>query len=489
MNWRSLLFLLLGFWLLVGCSRQDNDLPQPDTSPAPTIIPLGGQSAVVRHADLLNSPSQFDGALVRLSGQYRRLPQLVCDGQIYQAPAGWKLVSGELLVQAAGFETALRPLSGTAQEITVEGRWQRWSGLVGCGTEARQQEIWYLEVLRVVAPNPILFGTPAVGQPVAGLEPTPLPDTDGDLEEPELPAPPEDQNGREEEEPEDDDERLVEPGQTATPAPTLTPTPTPTPGNGALAPGTATPTPTSTATPDPDDPDGLTPTPTSTATPEDVPPPPNVVVQGSITFEEIAGGRLAGDGAHAWEINVQTNGPITVTVIADLNTDVAIRVERPDGSAAVDRHNNAGMGQVETVVFDANQTGRYRLIIIPVSGSGDYALVALDEIAFLMIFPGNLRYGDSLSASLPAESEHYWFFSAMAGDTVTIIASPATQSELIIAMFDPQGDLLSSYIESPAPGDPAELRTLLLPASGYYRLYVQEYGLDPADYRLELIRN
>jgi hypothetical protein len=486
MNIRLLLLLCLGLWLLVGCSRDDDSLPLPESAPAPTIVPLSGRAAVVRHADLLNSPSQYSGMLVRISGQYRRLPQLICDGDIYRSPAGWKLVAGELLVQAAGFEAALRPLSGSAQEITVEGRWQRWSGLVGCGTEARQQEIWYLEVLRVVAPNPILFGTPAVGQPVAGLEPTPLPDTDGDLEEPELPAPPEDQNGREEEEP-DDDERLVEPGQTATPTPT--PTLTPTPGNGTPALGTATPTPTSTATPDPDDPDGLTPTPTSSATPEDVPPPPNVVVQGSITFEEIAGGRLAGDGAHAWEINVLTTGPITVTAIADLNTDVAIRVERPDGSAAVGRHNNAGMGQVETVVFNANQTGRYRLIIIPVSGSGDYALVALDEIAFLMIFPGNLRYGASLSASLPAESEHHWFFSAMAGDTVTIIASPATQSELIIAIFDPQGDLLSSYIESPAPGEPAELRTLLLPASGYYRLYVQEYGLDAAGYRLELIRN
>jgi hypothetical protein len=496
MNKRVIFLSMIVLLLLAACGRRDDGDPTPAASPAPTIIPVGGQAAVIRHVDLLNSPSQYSGMLVRISGQFRRLPQLVCEGQVHQSPAGWKLTAGELFVQATGFEAMLRPLATSPQIITVEGLWQRWEGLVGCGADARLQEIWYLDVARLIDPNPIVFGTPAPGQPIAVITPIP----EGGEEEAPQPPPPgddEDENGEKEE---DEDDIPSLPGiNTATPTLpamiTATPTPAsgaPPPGIGTATPGNGTPTVTATPTEAANGNGEATATPTATGTPNgDAPPPPpsNALPQGNLSWETVVKRKLDSGTAHSWEINVLQQDTVTVIVQPDGDMNISLTIERPDGSLAVNGQNSAGVGVAETAEFEAAQTGQYRVIVAAVSGGGNYAIVSLDSVAYAIEFAGNLRYGDNITDSIPEEVDQYWHFNAVAGDSVTIWVTPLTSSELFIGLFGPNGALIGNFASSATVGEPAALTNLLLPATGYYSLLIQEYFENPANYRIQITRN
>jgi hypothetical protein len=444
----------------------------------------------MRHVDLLNSPSQYSGVLAQLSGQYRRLPQLVCDGEMYRSPAGWKLTAGELFIQAAGFETVLRPLANSPQTITVQGQWRRWEGLVGCGDNARQQEIWYLDVTRIIQPNPILFGTPGPSDPIAMITPTPEIEPGNGEVEPPPPPPPDEERG------EDEEDDIPAPPGVGTATPTAAPTLAFPPGAG---PATVTPTVTPTATPT-EEANGngngtATPTPTATATPdnngEPLPPPPppgSVSPQGNLAWETVVKRKLDSGAAHSWTVNVVQADTLTIHVQPDSDLNVSLIVERPDGSVAGGR-NSGGIGAVETVEVEATQTGQYRVIVTAVGGNGNYAIISLDSISYAVEFAGNLRYGDNLTDNIPAETDQYWHFNAIAGDSITILVTPLSSSELFIGLFGPDGALIGNFASSATVGEPAALRNLLLPATGYYSLLIQEYFEGAANYRVQLTRN
>jgi hypothetical protein len=210
-------------------------------------------------------PVAYQDQYIQIQGAYLELP--VPDCNPYRGPAFvWSLadlatdVTQRLRVDVQGFEDVIH-LVPEGTPITVEGYWRLYQGPLGCGKNAPRQAVWYLEVLRIMAPNPFpgVVESPRVTPaeepqieitPLATLTPTPATSATPDLLLTPSTTP----------------SATMTLSVTASPDPLLTPSGTPT---LALTPGT-----TLTVT--------ITPTPPGEGTPEPTPtleggyPPPGV---------------------------------------------------------------------------------------------------------------------------------------------------------------------------------------------------------------------
>ncbi len=219
--------------------------PQP-TPVAPLTLAIGPTE--VDFASLNREPNAYRLRLIRVSGALRRLPPADCAPQ--RGPGTrWALVNEGLRLDARGLEHILS-LVPRDTVITVDGVWRLYDGPLGCGKEPPRGNAWYLEALRVVAPNPLPgFGPLPVVEPPLG----------GSLGPPAV-APPATPDSLE----------TATPGPTPTPSVTASTTPTPRPGTPtvtALPTITFTPTRPPTRTPIPSATSPLSATPTASVTP------------------------------------------------------------------------------------------------------------------------------------------------------------------------------------------------------------------------------
>jgi hypothetical protein len=256
----GILFALI--FLLVACQAGGNTLKPIRPEPTP-VGPFDGRPIPVSFPDLNDNPGAYRDKLIRVSGTYTRLPLPTCE-HTSGPRLEWALVSGNLRLDARGFEPVLRLLPGGII-LTVDGFWRQYEGPLGCGKEAADGAAWYLETLQIIQPNPLPGVFEAGVSPGIDQLPEPLAPTPDGTAEPELqitliagtPA------------------VSVTPSPTGSRVPTGTPSRTPT----VFAPGTATATPSRTATaPITGTPPTVTPTPTPSRT-----PPPGATQPGPST--------------------------------------------------------------------------------------------------------------------------------------------------------------------------------------------------------------
>lgn len=126
---------------------------------APTAISLivNGEPVLVTFPELSENAAAFHNQRIRVTGFY--LPLSLPDCQLINGPVFyWSLVSQGLQLNAQGFERALSIVS-PATTLTVEGIWRLYQGPAGCGKEPETRDVWYLEVERIIQPNPLVAGT------------------------------------------------------------------------------------------------------------------------------------------------------------------------------------------------------------------------------------------------------------------------------------------------------------------------------------------
>ncbi|GAB4271455.1 MAG: hypothetical protein Kow0080_16890 [Candidatus Promineifilaceae bacterium] len=142
----------------------------PNQPPGPTTIPaaqLNDQPLLVTFSELNANPQNFQNQRIRVNGSLNKLPPPSClpfMGPIIR----WALASDNLQMNALGYETLIR-LAPAGLPMTVEGIWRLYDGPAGCEGEAEEgASVWYLEVERIVQPNPFPPGTavPHAGTPV-----------------------------------------------------------------------------------------------------------------------------------------------------------------------------------------------------------------------------------------------------------------------------------------------------------------------------------
>lgn len=491
MSWRVLLAAVILF--LVGCSQAATTSPIYSNRTLVTASVPRGQPLSVELSQLQRAPEAYEGILIRVSGEYRRAPIIVCDGIARVSPATWSLDQGDVRIGAGGFENLVQTLLPPGLTVTVDGVWRFWRGPVGCGKDAPLQSVWYLAVTNIVSPSPVarVTLTPPGGAPAATPDETD--ETPTDTATPSATEPIE--------------TPVTGPATTGAPTSTLEPaTPVATQtssvtatveGDGeeestleptVTAQATANGTITATATLE----NGATATAAATRSPSAT-PGGSVVDKGEIGYQDLRGGLLNSNETQSWQFPVQAGDVITISVAARAGTDVTLTVLDPAGNRVVEQNDNPA-GQIETVAgLEAEGSGRYRIVIAEASANETYySLLLLNNNYFdyyEFIFSGLLSYGSSASSSMEADTDQFWFFFGNSQEVVNINVAPTDQGNLFIYLYGPEGDVLQQGIDDAGAGGAEQILNFRLPATGMYAIRVGEFDYEPANFTILVSRN
>lgn len=489
MNWSRNWLALILFLLLVSCGgdRQEaRSTPTPFSDQGVSLRAPVGEPIAISLSNLAANPTLFEGANLQLRGAYKPLPRLICEQSPFPSPATWALQGEGLQANATGLDEQLRELVDLGQEITVEGRWLRYSGPVGCGKDAPEQEIWYLSTSRVIEPNPLARESAVVVVTIdMGPSPTSIPTETPIQEATETPT------------------ETVTPQQTATlgaptdvPSPTYVPSPTIVQGGGTPqrtsptpVPSPITGTPGGTGTP--------TLTPTATGTPGTATPTASataaggtVVEKGNAELEDLIINRLESGNIDSRTVSVTSSTALTVTVAPAQATNIIITVLDPNGQVIADGHDQAGAGEVETITdLDAPESGIYRIQVSSDSAEAtDYAMMVMDSDSYSFEFMGTVDLGIQRGDSLAANNDHFWFFSANDGESINLTVTPTDDRDPYVELYGPDGTLLET-IDGGGGGEAEELNDQSILATGMYSVRVGEFDFEPMSYLIIVERS
>jgi hypothetical protein len=474
--------LLLISLALAACAGRTAGSPTPFPTAAASLTPAGEGPIVLTLTELAAAPGLYRDAVVQVTGLLRKQPLVVCEKDYHPSPASWGLAEGGIMALAGGFDGQVRSLLPDDLLMTVEGRWRRWEGIVGCGKQAQSREVWFLDVARIVSPTPLTQVTLTPGSggeatAVTELSPTPLGGGIGGGPEPSPEATPAETPG----------------------APQATTPPDAYPGPGPIAtlPVELTPTTAAASTPDatvtagtPEAtlPGGTTtptgsPTPTVTGTPPTQTPTATggatgqVVPRGDLVndlFTEFAAVTLAAGTVDSWTMNLVAGDAMYVYAIAPLPANLTLSVLK-DGQTLVNRQNTAPAGAPE--FLNAPTLPGPGLYEIHVAAEGnqstEYAIAAYTDPDFAITFSGLLQSGQPRNgAQLPVDGVHLWFFSANAGDDLTLTLDPAGQEDPTIDIYEPGGTFMD-FVDDGVEGQ-TETYTVTLSTTGMYALRISE---------------
>jgi hypothetical protein len=493
-----LLVLLLP--LLVACGLGGSPAPTPFPTAAGTPSPTASGPVALTVAELAAAPGLYVDTVVQVSGLFRKQPLLVCDAEPHRSPAAWGLAEEGLLAPAGGYDQQVRSLLPEGLLMTVEGRWRRWEGLVGCGKAAVTREVWYLDVARILSPSPLVQVTltPGVGggdEPgTAVAEVTPTLESDVlPTEDPSLfPTPlPEEEFATS---PADDFPIATEEAFPTVPLDVTAestpinglPTPGGTPTLGTTTPG-ATGTPTVTGTP-------ATATPTITGTPPTA--TPTTTGSGQVTSKgdlrnlegEFTTTTLAAGATDSWQMEIFEDETYTVYVQAPAPADIVVTLLKDD-QVIVDRQNTAAPGAPETITAPGGAVeGLYELRVATSNGAAtDYAVVLVPDPETVytvngMIAPDLPRNGVAMTGDV----SHFWFFTATAGDDVTITAEP-NGGDLNVELYGPDGNYLDEFDDG--FDNEADTVEWSVETNGLHAIVIYEWDGASITYDLTMTRN
>lgn len=492
-QWVTILLLILG---LVAC-QTEIEVPSVPLTPAPVAISSLAQPITI--GALAADPDLYLGQLLQITGQFQPQPRLVCATDPQPSPANWGLMADGYLAYVQGF-SQVNSVAATGLAMTVEGRWRYWRGVVGCGSAAIPQEVYYLEVTRIIAPGAITQATltPAggAGELVAGLGetavPQELPESPDTLPTPGLPAtetpdsfftpPPEPFNTNT---PFAGTPEIAQPTATptveekeATPAETELP---PDPNSSATPPAPPEPGSTATATP-------ASPGVPGTSTPGPSPTPGSTVMEmGSVETQFLTAGSLDSGSTHSWEVEINANSVFTAYVAA-ATEDIVLTLLSPTNNL-VKEANEAPAGQVETLIVEIEVEGVYRLQVRTANGRPtDYAMMLNDSFSYSFVLRGILSYGGSQTVFLPEEHDHFWHFQGNAGDQIRIAVTPLDDGDPFLKFYDVEAEDVSGFIDKNDAGE-GEVYDITLPVSGLYSVRVGEVDFVDMQYSILIIKN
>lgn len=146
--------VIILFAIVRPTSNTTNLLPilvTPTTSPDES---LSSTPVPVTFTDLNADPLSYLNRPIQVSGSFIELDSPACPRFTGPNPE-WALVSEDLQLEAKGFERVVQILSpGT--NMVVQGIWRLYQGPLGCGKGPRADSSWYLQVQRIVQPNPLV---------------------------------------------------------------------------------------------------------------------------------------------------------------------------------------------------------------------------------------------------------------------------------------------------------------------------------------------
>ena len=484
------IFLLFA---LAACGKKE-PTPTPEITPSVTV---SSNVMLLQVAELAADPEAYEKQRVQTTGRYSVLPTPACDAELFLSPSTWVLSDAGVFVRAGGLEPILNPLAQDEMTLQVEGRWQRWEGLVGCGQAAVESTIWYLQAERIISPNPLSRATLTPSTGISGTTGVTVTSTAPTLIAPTLASPLASPTSlpvitatrRPLPSPTITPSR-VSPSPTSSPRPTSTPRATSTAASSPVATPTASPTSltsplgTPTDTPWPT----FTPLPGGTASPSPTATPSGDTEEiGTLIFDRVANAKLDIGKIHRWLFDGFSGDVITVTVGPSEDMDLEITILGPQGDKLARRDDQAA-GKAETIGGLAlTVDGEYKVQVKEVDDTGgDYGLVLMDQLSSPYTFLGTLVYNDSVSEHLSKEGIHIWFFQGEIGDDISITLEPDGASDGVLRLYGPGGvgDPIRQVDDTDEGG--MENYQHLLIETGLYSIWVSEFSGLEGDYQLSI---
>jgi hypothetical protein len=154
----AIILAIVGIIFLVAVVRpatnSANLLPVLAAPTAPQNQTVTITPAPITFTELNADPLSFLNLPIQVSGTFIKLDPPTCERFSGPNPQ-WALVSEDLQLEAKGFERIVQILSpGTT--MVVEGIWRLYQGPLGCGKGPAVGSAWYLQVQRIVQPNPLV---------------------------------------------------------------------------------------------------------------------------------------------------------------------------------------------------------------------------------------------------------------------------------------------------------------------------------------------
>ena len=152
--------ILLGLILLIlalaaSCSGRGNEGGLKPFRPTQTQQgeAVNGEVLTISFVDLNGDPAAYQNQRIRVTGNKITILPSVC--RLYTGPVfSWGLIAEDLQLNSLGFaELAMRLPDGLT--MTVEGIWRKYDGPLGCGKGPDDGVAWYLQVERIISPNPL----------------------------------------------------------------------------------------------------------------------------------------------------------------------------------------------------------------------------------------------------------------------------------------------------------------------------------------------
>lgn len=446
---------------------------------------------------LAANPDFYIGATLQLTGQFRRLPRLACEGESYPSPATWGLEADGFLANGSGMDEQLRSLLNEGQTITVEGRWLKFEGPVGCQGNLSDQAIWYLSIDRVIDPNPL-----------RRLEPDAIAEAQVSTTEAALPPATGEEPGQEGIIEEDesvtetvipsidltptlfplDTPVFVETATVITSTATFAPLPSATAVSGAATPtlfASQTPTGVPGSLPTSTPASQATATIAATATSSGTTP----IDKGDLEAEDLIIDTLGAGATDRWQLDLSAGDSITITVAPAAESDLVLSVIDSNGAPLISDQNLTPAGQVETIQdLSISNPGIHNVVIRAAQATQtDYALMMMDSESYSFFFRGTLQPGSTRSDNLQADNDHFWFFSAQSGESISFSITPDGTSDPYIELYDPDGAMMLT-IDDNGEGEVESLENYTLLDPGLYGIRVAEFDFLPMSYQITLTK-
>jgi hypothetical protein len=189
----------------------------------------------------------------------------------------------------------------------------------------------------------------------------------------------------------------------------------------------------------------------------------------------------------SWTLELFEGEQMFIYAIAPPPANIMLSVLK-DGQTIINRQNTALAGAPEFLNAPPLVSAP-SIYEIRVETEGaiatEYAIVAYFDAQSPITFNGMIQSGAPRnSVQLPIDAVHYWFFTANAGDDLTIRIDPAEEVDPSLDLYEPGGEKLMN-IDNNFDGQ-EELQEVTLGTTGMYAIRVTEVFSQQMTYDLSI---
>jgi hypothetical protein len=190
-----------------------------------------------------------------------------------------------------------------------------------------------------------------------------------------------------------------------------------------------------------------------------------------------------------WRFTGAAGDVITIQAIPARGADLVLTLVNPAGATLIAARNSAGDGQPERIeALPLAADGDYQIVAGEATGQASAYAVSVGDDGdwYRYVFAGTIGDGAAVEQSLPANTDHYWFFSGSAGQSLSLSLTPLDHSDPFFSLIGPDMVTLFDFFDENGSGQAEYLVDYELPTTGFYAILVGEGFFNSCHYQLRV---